>query len=165
MKNALLMVAAMGMIGGAFAASRSVRTDVTATVVNVCTYNNSMTDAQDEVQPFPNSTTLGSYDAVHGLTGTYDNYIYRCTKGTPFSSVVGDSTGSANGKVTLTSTSSTDSLTGSVTVTDALSNPDTATTQLGDVHKGTLHFTFPVGQFNTSAGGYSGSVYTTVTYN
>ena len=162
----------MGMFGGVLAASAEVKTEVTASVADVCTYNNSTVDAQSEPQPFPNMYALpGSYDAVRGLQGSFNNYIYRCTKDTPFSAVVGSSSGSSDGVVRLMVVTASNSsgigtatdLIGTVTVSDAKTNSTSG--QLGDVHKGTLTFDFPVGQFNTVAGSYKGDVYTTVTYN
>ena len=175
MKNAILMVAAMGMFGGALADTTTVVQPVSATVANVCTYapgsmsnttNPPVTPEQTPALPYnqtdvsgltytQGSTNLGTYKANGTAGGSASTYIFRCTVGTAWNAPTGETS------ITLMNGSS--SLNVVAVRTDALS-PDNGE-NLGDVHTGSASFTIPTGQYSSKAGVYTGKLVLDITYN
>jgi hypothetical protein len=165
MKNAILMVAAMGMFGGAFA-DQSTKVDqiVTAHVDNVCTYAvDSQTDVNGLQYMDHAAKDLGSGNALKQTDGSInlgDFYIFRCTSGTnwdttPFAkkgtlplSLVGGGAGDKKLSVEYTVTTGED-----------------LNTVNGDIHTAGLNLTVPKGQWQAKSGDYKGTLTVTINYN
>ncbi|WP_424949246.1 hypothetical protein [Deinococcus sp.] len=188
MKKITMMVAAMGMFGGALADQTTVIQPVTADVKNVCTYNTpDRTDVKDQTFPESSQTpvNIGEYRANKSSTtvGTTPRggdsnggflYVFHCTKNTPFNSVTYSD---FNGTASSTNTS------GSITLKDSAGNKltanFTATTQTyadgtptprgdqegGDYHYSDATFSIPGGQYSAPAGSYAGKLVVTINYN
>ena len=161
MKNAIMMVAAMGMFGGALAESTTVVQPVSATVTNVCTYNiPDVSDVNGQVFNQPNKV-LGTYNALGTLNATVEMgnfYIFRCTSGTSWN--VPSATGP--GTISLTnSTAGSQPLVVNYSIT-TFNDPDTAN---GDVHAAGAVFTANAGQWRARAGSYSGNLTVVINYN
>lgn len=169
MKKAILMVAAMGMFGGAFAASTKVVQPVTAQVSNVCTY---AVDSQEDVigKIFPQGNkdlTLGqvsnALNTVSSSVAIGAFYIFRCTSGTPWDTtpfvkagaIVLNGTGGSSAGKTL-SVEYTVNVDLAPTLTDTVN---------GDIHQAGVSFTIPKGQWQSSAGSYSGNLTVEINYN
>ena len=156
MKNAILMVAAMGMFGGAFAESTTVVQPVSATVTNVCTYNvPDMSDVNGKVFTQPNKN-LGSSNALADTNASVPMgqfYIFRCTTGTTWDSPKYSKTGS----ITLTGMGGTLAASYIVNVKD-ISNGD------GDIHSAGVDFKIPKGQWTSKAGSYTGDLTVVISY-
>ena len=186
MKNAILMVAAMGMFGGALAESTTVVQPVSAEVKNVCTYNTpDRTDVDGQVFNNPN-VDLGIYRAnkdsmtVGTTPRAGDNnggflYVFHCTKGTPFNTVtysdfnaVGAGSTSPTGSITLKDSAS-NSLKANFVATTTTYADGTPTPrgdqEGGDYHYSDAKFTIPGGQYSAPAGSYSGKLIVTINYN
>ena len=172
MKNAILMVAAMGMFGGALAAgsvgsaattpaTTTVIQPVSATVTNVCTY---AVDSQENVNGrtfTQDNKNLGSYNALGATNAAVDMgkfYIFRCTSGTTWN-VVPSATGP--GSISLTN-GTPDSVPLVVKYTIITENLDD--TANGDIHSAGAVFTADAGQWRARAGSYTGELKVTVTY-
>ena len=157
MKNAILMVAAMGMFGGAFAESTTVIQPVSATVTNVCTYNvPDMSDVSGQTFTQGNKD-LGSSNALSDTNASVPMgqfYIFRCTTGTSWDNAPYAKTGS----ITLTGTGGT--LTASYQV-----NAIDTTGSDGDIHSAGVDFKIPKGQWTSKAGSYSGNLTVVISYN
>ena len=171
MKNAILMVAAMGMFGGALAAgsiggtattpaTTTVIQPVSAMVTNVCTY---AVDSQEDVNGrtfTQNNKGLGNYNAL-GTTSAAVNlgsfYIFRCTSGTTWNVPI------ATGPGTISLTNGT---LGSVPliVNYTITTENLDDTANGDIHSAGIAFTANAGQWRARAGSYTGALSVTVTY-
>ncbi len=161
MKNAILMVAAMGMFGGALAdQSTTVVQPVSATVTNVCTYNiPDVSDVNGKVFTQPNKV-LGTYNALGTLNAAVDMgkfYIFRCTSGTTWN--VPSATGP--GSISLTN-----GIPGSVplVVNYSITTNDQSDTADGDIHSAGAVFTADAGQWRARAGSSTGALSVTITY-
>ncbi len=171
MKNAILMVAAMGLFGGALAgssvggtattpATTTVIQPVSATVTNVCTY---AVDSQEDVNGrvfTQDNKNLGSYNALGTTNAAVDMgnfYIFRCTSGTTWN--VPSAT--ADGTISLTnSTAGSQPLVVNYSITTE-NQLDTAN---GDIHSAGAVFTANAGQWRARAGSYTGALSVTITY-
>lgn len=167
MKNAILMVAAMGMFGGALADSTTVVQHVIANVTNVCTY---AVDSQEDVSGktySQNSYSLSDYNALKTVDGSVEMgnfYIFRCTSGTNF--VKPEKTGvltlqgaePAHGSVAGNSSKT-------LKVEYTITFEDQLDTVNGDIHSAGALFTIPKGQWQSSAGHYMGNLGVTINYN
>ena len=174
MKNAILMVAAMGMFGGAFAggsiggtvtdpATTTVIQPVSATVTNVCTYAvNSQENVNGRIFTQDNKN-IGSYNALGTTSATIasgDFYIFRCTSGTSWNTATPNPL--ADGSINLTNgIADAQPLVVGYKITTA-NQLDTAD---GDIHKAGVVFTADPGQWRTRAGTYNGQLSVTITYN
>ena len=179
MKNAILMVAAMGMFGGALAASATpgfptsnpqtttVVQPVEATVSNVCTYavpdtrdTNGYTFRQD---PF-NITSAVVSNALTPVTNNSMTdgqfFIFRCTAGTMWDSAgyTKDTHIDLDGA---DGSNSGDKLTVHYVIVpnDVTGGPD------GDIHSAKINFDIPGGQWTSSAGKYRKDISVTISYN
>ena len=171
MKNAILMVAAMGMFGGALAAgsvgsaattpaTTTVIQPVSATVTNVCTY---AVDSQENVNGrtfTQDNKNLGSYNALGATNAAVDMgkfYIFRCTSGTTWN--VPSATGP--GSISLTN-----GILNSVplVVNYSITTNDQLDTANGDIHSAGAVFTADAGQWRARAGSYTGELKVTITY-
>ena len=171
MKNAILMVAAMGMFGGALAAgsiggtattpaTTTVIQPVSATVTNVCTY---AVDSQENVNGrtfTQDNKNLGSYNALGATNAAVDMgnfYIFRCTSGTTWNVPSATLPGSI---------SLTNGIFGSVplVVNYSITTNDQLDTANGDIHSAGAVFTADAGQWRARAGSYTGELKVTVTY-
>ena len=156
MKNAMLMVAAMGMFGGAFAESTTVIQPVSATVTNVCTYAvPDMSDVNGKTFNQPNKD-LGSSNALADTTAsvTMGNfYIFRCTTGTTWDSPAYAKTGN----ITLTG------MGGSLLASYNVNILNTSGGD-GDIHSAGVDFKIPKGQWTSKAGSYSGALSVVINY-
>ena len=171
MKNAILMVAAMGMFGGAFAAgsvgglattpaTTTVIQPVSAMVTNVCTY---AVDSQENVNGrtfTQNNKNLGSYNALGTTNAAVDMgnfYIFRCTSGTTWNVPVATNSGTI---------SLTNGTLGSVplVVNYSITTEDQLDTANGDIHSAGAVFTANAGQWRARAGSYTGELKVTITY-
>lgn len=172
MKNAILMVAAMGLFGGALAGSSvggtptvnpsttTVIQPVTATVTNVCTY---AVDSQEDVNGrvfTQDSKNLGSYNALNSTNAAVDMgsfYIFRCTSGTSWNVpvVTGDGT-----------ISLTNGVLGSqpLVVNYSITLDNQLDTANGDIHSAGAVFTANAGQWRARAGSYTGELKVVITY-
>ena len=179
MKNAILMVAAMGMFGGALADSTTVVQPVKVTVANVCTYNPednnpttsppvtpldalpnpapaySQFDVSGKTYTQQNTTDLGTYKANGTAMGSASTYVFRCTAGTSWTA--------PTGKTTIKLTNGTKNLD---VVADRKDEfiPDILSS-IGDIHKGSASFSIPTGQYSANAGAYTGNLVLEITYN
>ena len=168
MKNAILMVAAMGMFGGAFAASSvggtattpattTVIQPVSATVTNVCTY---AVDSQENVNGrtfTQDNKNLGSYNALGATSASVPMgqfYIFRCTTGTSWDSLAYAKTG----EITLTGM-------GGTLMASYIVNVNDVSTGDGDIHSAGVDFKIPKGQWTSKAGSYSGNLTVVISYN
>lgn len=179
MKNAILMVVAMGMFGGALAdeisQSTTVKQPVNATVANVCTYNPDSSDntmsppvspEQADPQPYnktdvngltytqPGSTDLGTYKANGTAMGSAQTYIFRCTVGTTWNA--------PTGKTTIELTNGSSTLKVEADRKDVLTADDGKGS--GEIHTGSASFSVPTGQYSAKAGLYSGKLILEITY-
>lgn len=167
MKKAILMVAAMGMVGGALAEQTTVIQPVSATVANVCTYNPD--DMQDVSKSPPSPYTqgnkdLGTYKAIAATTGSVEKgsfYIFRCTVGTNFFT----NASAASGDFLIHKDGTGTGPNGSLKVLYALTRSEELNTVKGDIHKAGIEYTIPASQWQSMAGNYSGQVSVTIEYN
>ena len=183
MKNAILMVAAMGMFGGALAgsfvsgtptnpATTTVDQPVSVTVSNICTYavpdmhdTNGYVFTQDK-------KVLTNYTALNPSTGTIGMgafYIFRCTAGTSWDTASYNKTGDImlDGKTGNAFNSGSKLKVGYVIDAAPVSNQAESDTPYGggDIHSAGVTFTAPAGQWNSQAGTYEGKLSVTITYN
>ena len=165
MKNAIMMVAAMGMFGGALAdQSTSVDQIVTAQVSNVCTYAvNDQTDVDGLTFKSHPSKDIGPYNALASKDSSIpmnDFFIFRCTSGTSWDTM----DFAKSGKLPLMGQSLSNTgktLNALYTVTTGLQ----LDTLDGDIHTAGLLFTIPAGQWQSSAGSYKGTLTVKINYN
>jgi hypothetical protein len=183
MKKAVMMVAAMGMMGGAFAETTNVVQPVSVEVKNVCNYN---TPNRDDVngQPFTqDSLDLGTYRAnADGTTVSTASkgdqkggylFVFHCTKGTTFNSTTfadgNSSMSGTTGTGTITLKSGNNTLKANYVATQTVYADGTQTprgdSEGGDYHYADVAFTVPAGQYSSSAGTYTGKLIVTVNYN
>ena len=179
MKNAILMVAAMGMFSGALADSTTVIQPVSVEVKNVCTYGdayatlagnppvnpasdvpgnqtdvNARTYTDGTVQP------LGTYQANKATTGNSlsQTYIFRCTKGTAWSK--SDHTGTQS--IIMKSTSDSSTLIVKATTDESMIADSNNS---GDIYQGSAKFNIDAGQYSSTAGHYEGKLTIVISYN
>ena len=165
MKNAILMVAAMGMFGGAFAdQSTSVDQIVTAQVSNVCTYAvNDQTDVNGATFTGHASKDIGLYNALASKDSSIplnDFFIFRCTSGTNWDTM--DFAKSGTLPLTGQSASNTGKTLNALYKVTTDQQLDTVN---GDIHTAGLLFTIPAGQWQSSAGSYKGTLTVKINYN
>ena len=184
MKKTMMVVATLGMFGGALADSTTVIQPVSAEVKNVCTYNTpDRTDVAGGSFTQP-TVDLGTYRANSETTGNTTPragdsnggflYVFHCTKNTPFNSVtysdsngVGSST-SPSGSITLKDSASNKLNVNFIATTKTYA--DGSITPRGDQEGGDYHysdakFTIPAGQYSSPAGSYSGKLIVLIDYN
>ncbi|WP_424949247.1 hypothetical protein [Deinococcus sp.] len=167
MKKVIMMVAAMGMFGGAFAETSTVNQPLTAKVTNVCTY---AVDSQVNVdgKTFKQGNKdLGTYNALSATNSTIDMgslYIFRCTSGTPFHVNYLDGAELKEGNIVISGKNSTN-LNRKLNVLFTITTSDQLDTDNGDIHSAGAIFTIPTGQWKAVAGEYGGSLFVEVTYN
>lgn len=174
MKNAMLMVAAMGLFGGALAESTTVVQPVSATVANVCTYapgsmsnttNPPVSPTQTPALPYNQTDVsaltytqggkdLGTYKANGTASGSVETYIFRCTVGTSWTA--------PSDTIALALKNGTSTLNVEVARKDT-PTPDNGN-NIGDVHTGSATFNIPTGQYSAKAGSYSADMTLVISY-
>ncbi len=164
MKKVIMLVAATGMFGGAFAQqSTTVTQPVSAVVSNVCTYNvPDVSDVNGKTFTQGNKAlgTSTALTTVNSSVAMGQFYIFRCTTGTSWDMPAYSKTG--NILLTGSDTSNTGR---QLNVTYAVNTSDSLDTANGDIHNAGVDFTIPAGQWSSKAGNYTGALTVNISYN